>query len=402
MSQKLVVLLAGMVLAVSLIAGVGVAGAQEVGPTYTLNQMPDDVWMTNGIVYSIVRNGDYIYVGGKFTRAQSMPGGKSFKATNVARFDADTGVGDPTWTPDVTGTDTKVTRVYALAAAGGKIWIGGKFEAVDGVARRNLAAVSPATGEIDPNVAPLVGSETNSGIRAMVASDSKVYVGGYFLQVDNKARRYLAAFDAAGTLDAAWKPKVDRFVRSLALSCDGATVFAGGKFRNAAGPDGVYALRETVARFDAASGSLHPWATPAGAAPNDAVAADLPVTCERITAVYLGPNITQSFRLDNGNTGTKVWEMKSGGDVQTAAMLGPNKLVIGGHFGQYNKVKRTGVAVINLSDGSLDPNWAPALAGTNFVSVWETFVYDNRVYIGGTFKTVEGLSKTNLARFTFS
>lgn len=397
------VLLAGVVMAVALIAGIGVARAQEVTPSYTLNQTPDDVWMTNGIVYSIIRHGDYIYVGGKFTRAQSMPGGKSFKATNIARFDADTGVGDPTWTPDVTGTDTKITRVYALAASGGKIWVGGKFEAVDGLARRNLAAVSPDTGEVDPNFAPLVGSETNNGIRAMVASDSKLYVGGYFLQVDNKARRYLAAFDTtSGALDTVWKPKVDRFVRSLALSCDGATVFAGGKFRNAAGPDGVYALRETVARFDTTSGSLDPWAIPAGVAPNDAVAADLPVTCERITAVYLGPNLTLSYRLDDGNTGTKVWEKKSGGDVQTAAMLGPDKLVIGGHFGQYDKVKRTGVAVINLADGSLDPNWAPTITAVNFVSVWETFVYDNHVYIGGTFKTVEGLAKPNLARFTFS
>lgn len=395
-------LLAGVFTAVSLVAGVGVARAQEVTPSYTINQTPDDVWMTNGIVYSIVRDGDYIYVGGKFTRAQSAPGGKSFRATNIARFDADTGVGDPTWTPDVTGTDTKVTRVYALAAAGGKIWVGGKFEAVDGIARRNLAAVSPETGEVDPNVDPLVGSETNSGIRAMVASGSKLYIGGYFLQVDNKARRYLAALDFSGNLDATWRPKTDRFVRSMALSCDGATVFAGGKFRNAAGPDGVYALRETVARFDAASGALDPWAIPAGVAPNDAVAADLPVTCERITAVYLGPNLTLSYRLDDGNTGTKAWEKKSGGDVQTAAMLGPDKLVIGGHFGQYDKAKRTGVAVINLSDGSLDPNWAPTLTDPSFVSVWETFVYDNRVYIGGAFKTVEGLPRTNLARFTFS
>ena len=83
------------------------------------------------------------------------------------------------------------------------------------------------------NLAPGV---TNNGVRAIVASANKVYVGGYFLQIDGKARKYLGAFDLSGNLDTTWKPKTDRYVRSLAMlpsSCNDATVFAGGKFRNA-------------------------------------------------------------------------------------------------------------------------------------------------------------------------
>ena len=75
------------------------------GPSPVLNSTPDDTWMTNGIVYSVIRSGDYIYVGGKFTRVRQSPTGKSFAATNLARFRADTGVGDlpgpptsPAWT----------------------------------------------------------------------------------------------------------------------------------------------------------------------------------------------------------------------------------------------------------------------------------------------------------------
>jgi hypothetical protein len=64
-------------------------------------------------VYSIVRHGDYIYVGGKFTRVVS-PTGESFGATNLARFFADTGVGDKSWRPDVTGADMTKVNVYAL------------------------------------------------------------------------------------------------------------------------------------------------------------------------------------------------------------------------------------------------------------------------------------------------
>jgi hypothetical protein len=395
-------LLVGAAIAASMLATAGMTSAQEAETPLTINPTPDDTWMTNGTVYSIIRYGDYIYVGGKFTKARSAAtGGQSFAATNIARFDADTGVGDPTWTPDVTGSDMAATKVNALAAAGGKIWIGGKFEAVDGFAQRNLAAVSSDTGVVDQSVDPLVGPET-SGINAIVASSTKVYVGGAFSKIDGKSRAKLAALDFSGNLDLTWKPKTDLPVRSLALSCDEATVFAGGKIRSAAGSDGVYSPRASIARFDATSGELHPWAVPTGIIKNDdEVAADLAVTCERITAGYLGPNFTRSYRLDDGNTGTLAWEIKSAGDVQTVAMLGAEKVVLGGHFGQVGGEQRTRIALVNLSDGSIDPSWTPDVDGS-FYGPWDLLVDENHLYVGGAFKTVAGLPRTNFARFTTS
>src|SRR5215218_6611143 len=71
--------------------------------------------------------------------------------------------------------------------------------------------------------------------------------------------------------------------------------FAGGKFQNAAGSDGVFSARQYIARFDATSGSLHPWAVPAGSFQNNSeVASDLAVTCDRITSGFLGPNFLRS------------------------------------------------------------------------------------------------------------
>ena len=408
------VLLAGAAMAVAMLAVAGMAWAQEapagISSSPTINQTPDDAWMTNGIVYSVVRSGDYVYVGGKFTRVRESLTGKSFAATNLARFRADTGVGDPAWTPDVTGADMTVTTVYALAAADGKIWLGGKFGAVDGVARRNLAAVSPDTGAVDPAVDPVVGTET-SMVRTMIASGEKVYIGGAFGTVDGKGRRNLAAIKFSGELDLTWKPKVDKLVWSLAFSCDGpsapSTVFAGGKFQNAAGSDGVFSPRKFIARFDATSGSLHPWATdPSIYQSQDEVASDLAVTCERVTTGFLGPNVIRSFRLDDGNNGSLVWQYKTGGEVQTAAMLGPDKVIIGGHFSQVKDgVKRTRIAMINLSDGSADPSWDPAIQGKDggaAIGPWDLLVDDNRLYVGGGFYEVGGSVRTFFARFTFT
>jgi hypothetical protein len=408
MSRRFVMLLVGTAMAVTMIAAAGAAWAQTTPPP------PDDTWNTNGIVYSVIKDGNYVYVGGKFTRVQHKPTAQGFPVNNVARFyEDDSGmlVGDRDWRPNVTAADPASTRVYALAAAGGKIWVGGKFDTVDGLPRRNLAAVSATTVDghavVDPDVDPLVGSETNKGVRALLASESKVYLGGYFTKIDGKGRQHLGALDLSGSLDKTWKPKTDGLVHSLAYSCDKTTVFAGGTFRNAAGSDGVLpgAPRETIARFGANDGLLDSWAIPAGTVPNGEIAADLAVTCERISAGFLGRNYVRSFHLDTGDVGTQAWEHKGAGDVQTVAMWGADKLIIGGHFSKVGDTPSKRIAQLNLADGSIDPAWIHEIDGTSPQGVmgpWDLLVDENHLYVGGSFTLVDGLQRTEFARFTFA
>jgi hypothetical protein len=426
MSKKTVgVLLAASAMAFALLAA-GMAMAEEaraleIGPSPTINQVPDDTWMTNGRVFSITRSGDYVYVGGQFSSVKSeVTGGQSFAAKNLARFRADTGVGDPSWTPDVTAAaeDPAVTTgqprgVYALAASNGKIWVGGKFGAVDGVPRRNLAAVSPDTGAVDDTIDPVVGKEANM-VRAMIASTQKVYIGGSFGGVDGMGRGNLAAIDpVTGNVDPAWKPRADRLVWSLAFSCDNTQVFAGGKFLNAAGSDGVFSARTVIARFDATSGSLHRWAVPASTfegVDEGFVAADMAVTCDRITTGFLGhPNWVRSFRLDNGETGSMAWGYRTGGNVQAVTMLGPDKVILGGHFKWVkDRVPRTCIAMVNFSDGSADPSWNVALTAgsTKAIGPWDLLVDENHLYVGGHFTEVRTgssvINQSAFARFTFA
>jgi trimeric autotransporter adhesin len=238
----------------------------------------------------------------------------------------------------------------------------------------------------------------------MAVSGTKVYVGGGFSGIDGIGRKNLAAFDFSGNLDAQWRPKTDKVVRGLDFSCDGTTIFATGSFRNAAGTTGVFAPREQVARFNTATGSLHPWAIPAGTVENGEIGSDLAVTCERVTVPFLGPNHLRSFRLDDGDKGTVAWDIKAGGDPQTVAMLGDDKLIVGGHFGQIQGGKRARIAQLNLSDGKLDP-WNPGItgkAGAATIGPWDLLVDGNHLYIGGGFWEVAGLERTFLTRFTFS
>ena len=110
MKRRFTILLVGALMATLVLAVAGMASAQAVGSP-TINPTPDNTSWTNGLVYSMVRSGDYVYVGGKFTRVVA-PSGESFGATNLARFDAATGAGDKGWTPKVTGADMTKVNVY--------------------------------------------------------------------------------------------------------------------------------------------------------------------------------------------------------------------------------------------------------------------------------------------------
>ena len=107
------------------------------------------------------------------------------------------------------------------------------------MARRNLAAVSASTGVVDPNIDPPAGSETNHGVRAIVALGTKVYLGGYFGSIDGKGRRFL------GALDQSWAPEFDgNFFGPWDLLVEGNHLWVGGQLQAV---DGV--PRTPPARF---------------------------------------------------------------------------------------------------------------------------------------------------------
>ena len=108
--------------------------------------------------------------------------------------------------------------VYALAAAGDKIFVGGDFGAIDGQARTNFGAVDEAT-ELDQGVTAAVGVLGSKSVRALTASSDTVYAGGHFSTVDGVGRKHLAAFSLEGMLDPDWRPKTDKRVLSFAWDC---------------------------------------------------------------------------------------------------------------------------------------------------------------------------------------
>ena len=393
-------------------------------PALALNERPDDTYMTNGEVYATALSGDRktLYIGGKFSRVRENPSGEpgiSRPVSNVAAIDVKTGAAIRTWRPQVTGEGAVVR---SLAVKNGRVYIGGNFTAVQNKPRKNLAAVGANTASVKLSpFKPRVGGDT-SFVYALEADGSKLYAGGGFSKVNGVSRRNLAAFRlATGALDPAWKPatsegkctnpKCSPKVRALELDSAGDSIFVGGPFSYIKGSNGVGEPRQSVARLHTAKGNLHQWKIPAGTIDRPQTAWDLTATGKRLYGGFgSGSNFVAAFRLDKGNSGSRVWRVRTVGNVQTVALDG-SRLFFGGHFGinrsdqpvcNDSKYLR-GLASLNPATGRLYCNFVPSLDQAkrpSYEGAWTLITTPSYLWVGGGFIGVNKVQQTNLARFT--
>ena len=111
------------------------------GPALALSPQPDRTWNINGKVLSLARLGNTIYVGGRFSKVISPDGTKKRDAESLTSFDMTTGERNPAFTPAVTNTGVVAAvevRAIALSPDGSVLYLGGKFDTVNGQSAREL------------------------------------------------------------------------------------------------------------------------------------------------------------------------------------------------------------------------------------------------------------------------
>jgi Domain of unknown function (DUF5122) beta-propeller len=377
-----------------------VAALIGVRPALGLTQLPDTTWKVRGKVFALAEGSvggtPYVYIGGKFERASEQDGGHPYAAASLTRFTLD-GVGDPSFLPNVSqdeaGTINATVLALALSADGSVLYLGGKFSYVNGVAHKNLAAVSTADGSVLPGFDPVVGSTVNTILPE--AGGSRVFIGGAFKNVNSLTTPRLAALDATtGAADPTWTPAADSTVRSLRYAADGATMFVTGHFTTMNGQP-----RQSVARLNP-DGTLNAWVPQAGFIPT-------PMNCWDVTAsltvVYLGcgagPNFDIAFSLTSGTVGTKLWKHGTPGNVEAVALTPDGTgLVAGGHFGTNfgtnticgGTMELHGISVQDVATGEFGC-WAPHIYPdhSNAKGVWTVLVdSQGHVWSGGWFTKV--------------
>ncbi len=106
---------------------------------------------------------------------------------------------------------------------------------------------------------------------------------------------------------------------------------------------------------------------------------------------------TNLARLNPNGSVDLTWNPPApNADVSSMALDGTN-LFIGGTFTQVGGVSKRGIAKIGTADsGALDTNWTPVLG--SFGETYALGVSGSQLYVGGSFRQIGGLDRTNLAR----
>ena len=129
----------------------------------------------------------------------------------------------------------------------GRVLVGGQFDSIDGVVRKNLARLN-SDGSVDPtwSVPGIDGV-----VRAVVSSSDRVFFSGDFTHVAGAPRRYVAAVDRASGALLDWNPNPNDAVSALAISTNGSTLHVSGEFNAIGGQQDYYGF----ASLDSQTGS---------------------------------------------------------------------------------------------------------------------------------------------------
>lgn len=176
--------------------GQPVPGHTHLVPNTPRNDMPR---ISNGEIWDIevIPSLNRVFIAGSFTsiantRAPTTTVNQAF----LASYNYQTGLIDTTFRPTFNGA------VNAVEASpdGTKLFVGGSFNTVNGVAKQKVASLNLTTG------APLstfgFTNSTNNQVQSLAATNDTLYVGGRFTRINGVLRTGLAAVNAAsGVVD---------------------------------------------------------------------------------------------------------------------------------------------------------------------------------------------------------
>lgn len=185
--------------------------------------LPFDANVTGPVVGDVCVIGGTLYCGGEFSQVGGQP------RARLAAVNATTGA-LAAWNPGCTGGGAN--GVYAVAASGSVIYIGGWFTHVGGQPRSNAAAVDTSGTVLawDPDA---TGSENAGRVIDLQVGFGAVFAGGFFEDIGGVARLRFAALDPTSGSDVGWNLPCNQAVDTIALTAS--EVVIGGIFTTVGG-----------------------------------------------------------------------------------------------------------------------------------------------------------------------
>lgn len=372
----------------------------------------------DGQVNAIAAVGPDIVIGGTFTQVQNSGGGTVYARANIAAFNATTGVVDAAFHPTLDGP------VDALDVYGANVVVGGSFATVNGVRQRGITQLTMAGVRVAAFAADLTG--TNKQVNSLVVRGTRLFVGGRFEKVNGTSRSSLAVLNAStGALEAFNVPVTGTLVTgavasvgTLDVSPNGASLVVGGNFTSVGGLP-----RTQLAVIDAVAGKVTTWQTtrlvPNCADPNiNTYVRQLSIAPDGAYFVLVnggGPALDtlcdSASRWELGRTGAgqlPTWVDSTGGDTLYSVATSGTAVYVGGHQRWMNNYLGNNSAAPSAVDrkmvAALDPltglplAWDPAITrGGN--GVFDLLATPAGLWVGSDNNTSFGAGHDKLAFF---
>ncbi len=247
-------------------AVVPVAEAAQAKPGHT-SLVPDvprnnTPRISNGEIFDIevVPQLNRVFIAGSFSSIQNRTGNTAVvNQAGLASYNMSTGLIDTAFRPSFNG------GVSAVEASpdGTKLFVGGTFSSVSGVARQKVASLNLTTGV--PVAAFASTKSTNNAVNALAATNSTLYVGGKFSRINGTLMTGLAALSAStGDVDPGFDNQISGgigvngvlTVQQLKLTHDDSKLLVVHSGRKIAGQD-----RLAAGLIDTQTKQLLPWRT---------------------------------------------------------------------------------------------------------------------------------------------
>jgi hypothetical protein len=381
----------------------------------------DASWIANanGAVSALIASGANVVVGGAFTTIDDGPG--SVRATpRIARLAATSGDVDLAFSTRLR-VNNGVVSAFVLGSDGNTLFFGGTFNGTNSVTgdagnvtRTRLAAVALSTTTLSAFAA-----SANGDVSGLARIGTSIYVVGNFGTFNGQTRARAAAVSESGVL-LAWRPSVNSTLFAVAADTARNELYLGGTQTNrltavdgtvgtaitwaVAGSNNLAQQSSTATRamivvggvvyvgggFRSVGGVSRPGFAVLDLATGEATAASPYATQQAITALATlagGDAIVgTAVSVDRVTpAGAIVWSRATNAPVLAAAVDGADNVYIGGTFTTVGGSARSQVAALD-SNGTLLA-WAPTATGG---AVRAIGFYENETYLGGDFTAVNG------------
>ncbi len=344
----------------------------------------------DGNVKAIAEVGNKIILGGNFTQVANRGSGSPIVARKyILAYDKTTGDVDPAFVPVL---DDEVFSAIP-GPTPDSVYIAGKFNNVNGVARKSVALLDTNTGALVTTFKP---PAFNGLANDLVLRGSRLYVGGAFTKVASLNHNGLTSLNATnGKIDAFvntqiaghhnWNgtgAKAAVQVDAFDITPDGATLIMIGNFKTV---DGL--PRDQIAMLDLTGASAvvkSTWATtrytpPCARSAFDSYVRDVDISPDGsyFVVVSTGAHVAGTLcdttaRWNFADTGSDVqprWIDDAGGDTSLAVAVTGTAVYVGGHMRWLNNpngadspgagaVARPGLASLDPVSG-LPFSWNP-------------------------------------------